>query len=147
MGACWKSYGAGGVRDAVAAPRGCSLGVVWMGPREAASMEIAAPRALRSRLAVVLPPSGRCACARGIRGLAYATRKYPSSSFSRSRRAQSVRVAMPCETGLACATYLYSCGAKIDRFDRFFTCEIAKRRWPGRGHYSCCTAAAAPHCC
>jgi hypothetical protein len=44
------------VRDAVAAPRGCSLGVVWMGPREAASEERAAAAALREDLAVVLPP-------------------------------------------------------------------------------------------
>ena len=86
------------VRDAVAAPRGCSLGVVWMGPREAASEERAAAGALREGLAVVLPPpSGRCACARGIYGFAYATRHIHLSSFSRPRRPaeQSVRVAMP----------------------------------------------------
>ena len=44
------------MRDAVAAARGCSLGVVWMGPREAASEERAAMCALREGLAVVLPP-------------------------------------------------------------------------------------------
>ena len=38
-----------------AAARGCSLGVVWMGPREAASEERAAAAALREDLAVVLP--------------------------------------------------------------------------------------------
>ena len=59
-----------------------------------------------SRLAVVRLPSGRCACARGIYGLAYATRHIHLSSFSRPPPGpeQSVRVAMPCETGLACAS-------------------------------------------
>ena len=52
------------MRDAVAAPRGCSLGVVWMGPREAASEERAAAGALREGLAVVLPPLVGAALAR-----------------------------------------------------------------------------------
>jgi hypothetical protein len=53
-----------------------------------------------SRLAVVLPPSGRCACARGIYGSAYAARHIHLSSFSRSRRARSNPCGLPCpETG------------------------------------------------
>ncbi len=96
------------MRAAVAAPRGCSLGVAWMGPREAASQERAATLPQREVLAVVLPPSGRCACARGIYGLAYATRHIHLSSFSRPPPGpgpveQSVRVAMPLD-GLVCAS-------------------------------------------
>ena len=79
------------MRDAFVVPRGCSLGVVWMGPREAASEERAAAAALREDLAVVLPPSGRCACARGIYGLAYATRHIHLSSFSRPAGPGAIR--------------------------------------------------------
>ena len=94
------------------------------------------------RLAVVLPPSGRCACARGLYGSAYATRHIHLSSFSRPAGPGAIRAgchALRDRVGLReriCAAVERTRAVLID----FHRCDVETSDLAGRRtHYPCCT--------